>query len=82
MPVWQIFLIKYMNKNQLDAFLALAEHLSREDTNELVRELTEAMEYREERKAELSETIDTLTPMMTDIFFPYLKRDLNALTII
>lgn len=70
-----------MNKNQLDAFLALAEHLSREDTNELVRELTEAMEYREERKAELSETVDYLTPLMQDIFFPYLKRDLAAITI-
>ena len=73
--------IKYMNKNQLDAFLALAEHLSREDTNELVRELTEAMEYREERKSELSETVDHLTPLMQDIFFPYLKRDLANLTI-
>lgn len=73
--------IKYMNKNQLDAFLALAEHLSREDTNELVRELTEAMEYREERKSELSETVDHLTPIMQDIFFPYLKRDLANLTI-
>jgi hypothetical protein len=70
-----------MNKNQLDAFLALAEHLSREDTNELVRELTEAMEYREERKSELSETVDHLTPIMQDIFFPYLKRDLANLTI-
>ncbi len=70
-----------MNKNQLDAFLALAEHLSREDTNELVRELTEAMEYREERKSELSETVDHLTPLMQDIFFPYLKRDLANLTI-
>ena len=73
--------IKYMNKNQLDAFLALAEHLSREDTNELVRELTEAMEYREERKSELSETVDHLTPIMQDIFFPYPKRDLANLTI-
>ncbi len=70
-----------MHKTQLDAFLALAEHLSREDTNELVRELTEAMEYREERKSELSETVDHLTPLMQDIFFPYLKRDLANLTI-
>ena len=70
-----------MDKTKLDAFLSLAEHLSREDTNELVRELTEAVEYREERKAELSETINTFTPVLEDFFFPWLQRDLNRLTI-
>jgi hypothetical protein len=39
------------------------------------------MEYREERKAELSETINTFTPVLEDFFFPWLQRDLDRLTI-
>lgn len=64
-----------LNQEQKNSYIELVSFLKPDDIEELAEVLTEYAQTKREKEN------DIITPVFGDIFFPFLKRDLDALTI-